>query len=111
MSDRSFGLHTPATRPTRPHRGASAARRYSTSLNDLETAVAHPHAAHPTPETTSLHRRGRGRPLRPAQQRPRGALLGRAAVERTHAPRALPHGFAADGERRARPPPPHGAPL
>src|SRR5260370_31436057 len=40
MSYRSFGLHPPATRHTRPHRGASAARRYSTSLNDLETAVA-----------------------------------------------------------------------
>ncbi len=39
MSYRSFVLHTPATRHTRPHRGASAARRYSTSLNDLETAV------------------------------------------------------------------------
>src|SRR5258708_5707540 len=40
MSYRSFVLHTAATRHTRPHRGASAARRYSTSLNDLETAVA-----------------------------------------------------------------------
>src|SRR5258708_27842315 len=42
MSYRSFVLHTPATRHTRPHRGASAARRYSTSLNDLETAVGFP---------------------------------------------------------------------
>src|SRR5258708_9307081 len=39
MSYRSFVLHTPATRHTRPHRGASAARRYPASLNDLETAV------------------------------------------------------------------------